>query len=133
MAARRHRRDDGKRLWSYVREPAYDDVVIATPVVHDNLVFTSVGFHQGCDLIQLVPMARKSKSKRCSPTTRCKLATAAWFGGRPPVRPLGKPRLDLPGIQDRQVVWAERDKLGRGSVTCADGWLYCCGETASWP
>ena len=46
---------DGKRLWSYRREPAYDDVVIATPVFSDNHVFSTVGFAQGCDLIKLVP------------------------------------------------------------------------------
>ena len=46
---------DGKRLWSYRRANAYDDVVIATPVFQDNLVFATVGFQQGCDLIKLVP------------------------------------------------------------------------------
>src|SRR5262249_38684348 len=46
---------DGKRLWSYRRDPAYKDVVIATPVVHDSHIFSTVGFAQGCDLIKLVP------------------------------------------------------------------------------
>jgi hypothetical protein len=27
-----------------------------------------------------------------------------------------------------KIVWSERGKLGRGSVTFADGNLYCCGE-----
>jgi hypothetical protein len=46
---------DGKQLWAYRRDPVYNDVVICTPIVHDNHVFSSVGFKQGCDIIKLVP------------------------------------------------------------------------------
>jgi len=38
---------DGKLLWFYERNPAYGDVVIDTPVFHDNHVFATVGFSQG--------------------------------------------------------------------------------------
>ncbi len=27
-----------------------------------------------------------------------------------------------------QIVWAEKSKLGKGSITCADGSFYCYGE-----
>src|SRR5439155_12461291 len=44
---------DGAVVWSFDRKPAYADVVIATPVVHDGCVYASVGFGEGCDLIRL--------------------------------------------------------------------------------
>lgn len=43
---------DGKLLWNYERDRVYSDVVIPTPVYHDQQVYTSVG-SAGCDLIKL--------------------------------------------------------------------------------
>lgn len=43
---------DGQLLWNYQRDRPYSDVVIPTPVYHDQHVYTSVG-SAGCDLIKL--------------------------------------------------------------------------------
>ncbi|MEM6689385.1 MAG: PQQ-binding-like beta-propeller repeat protein, partial [Planctomycetota bacterium] len=43
---------DGTLLWNYERERPYPDVVIPTPVCHENYVYASVG-SAGCDLIEL--------------------------------------------------------------------------------
>ena len=45
---------DGKLLWAYQRQPAFEDVVVATPVVRGNLVYATVGFGEGCDLVKVV-------------------------------------------------------------------------------
>lgn len=47
---------DGKLLWNYEREQLYPDVVIPTPVYHDQYVYASVG-SAGCDLIKLTKQA----------------------------------------------------------------------------
>jgi outer membrane protein assembly factor BamB len=121
--------DDGRLLWSYRREPAYDDVVIATPIVHDNFVFTSVGFQQGCDLIKLVSdgksikvlkiMSNKSIQNRDGGMVLVDghvyghSENRGWF---------------CMELATGKIAWTERNKLGHGSVTAAGGRLYCCGE-----
>ncbi|HLW64204.1 MAG TPA: PQQ-binding-like beta-propeller repeat protein [Gemmataceae bacterium] len=120
---------DGRLLWRYQRDPAYDDVVIATPIVHDNQVFSSVGFQQGCDLIKLVPegsatkvekvLSNKSVQSRDGGVVRvgdhfyCYSENQGWVCHE---------------FKTGKLAWAERDKLGRGSLTYADGCLYCCSE-----
>ncbi|HEV3143271.1 MAG TPA: PQQ-binding-like beta-propeller repeat protein [Gemmataceae bacterium] len=120
---------DGKLLWRYLRDPAYDDVVIATPIFHDNYIFSSVGFTQGCDLIKLAPTGSEIKVEKVisdrSIQNRdggtvlvgdhlyCYSEDSGWVCHE---FKTGKP------------AWAERDKLGRGSLTYADGNLYCCSE-----
>ena len=39
---------DGKLLWKYAKKPAYSDVVIPTPVVHDEYVYATAGWGAGC-------------------------------------------------------------------------------------
>jgi len=120
---------DGKLLWSYRREPAYDDVVIATPVFHDSHVFATVGFGQGCDLIKLVPQGNEIKVEKI-------LSNKSMQNRDGGVVLVGE---HLYGHSESggwlcqefktgKIVWSERGKLGRGSVTFADGNLYCCGE-----
>lgn len=121
--------DDGKRLWFYQRMPAYDDVVISTPVFHDNYLFATVGFQQGCDLIKLnsangaiaVDKVFSNKSVENRDGGVVLVAghlyghseNAGWF---------------CQEFKTGKTVWSERTKLGRGSVTYADGNLYCCSE-----
>ena len=120
---------DGKLLWRYRREPAYDDVVIATPVVHDAHVFTTVGFGQGCDLIKLKSegaefqvekvYSNKNVQNRDGGVVRVgdylygHSEKGGWF---------------CQEFKTGKTAWSERERLGRGSLTFADGRLYCCGE-----
>jgi outer membrane protein assembly factor BamB len=120
---------DGKKLWSYRRDPAYGDVVIATPVFHDNYVFATVGFGQGCDLIKLNPQGDSIQVEKVlsNKTVENRDGGVVLVDGH------------LYGYSDNHgwfclefktgaPVWSERNKLGRGSVTYADGNLYCCAE-----
>ncbi|OWK37703.1 PQQ-binding-like beta-propeller repeat protein [Fimbriiglobus ruber] len=120
---------DGKRLWSYDRSPAYDDVVIATPVFHDNAVYSSVGFDQGCDLARLIVQGQSIAAEKVYSTK----VVQSRDGG------IVRVREHLYGYSEKggwicqefktgKIVWSEAEALGRGSLTLADGRLYCCAE-----
>lgn len=121
--------DNGKLLWSYKRQPEFDDVVIATPVFKDNMVYVSVGFGQGCDLIRLVPKntgivaekvyANKDVQSRDGGVVRVgdHLYGYSEKGG-----------WVCQEFKTGNVAWADMRVLGRGSVTLADGRLYCVAE-----
>lgn len=121
---------DGKLLWTYRRSPAYDDAVISMPVFQDNYVFASVGFGQGCDLLKLNPQGSETAVEKIYSNKAienrdggvvlvgghvygCSDNRAGWF---------------CQDFKTGKIIWSERGKLGRGSVTCADGKLYCCAE-----
>ncbi len=121
---------DGKLLWSYRREPGYEDAVIAMPVFRDNYLFSTVGFEQGCDLIKLLPQNGA-------------IAVEKLYSNKSIVNRDGGVILvdgHLYGHSDNRtgwfceefktgkLLWSEPRKLGRGSVTSADGRLYCCSE-----
>ncbi|MCE9534374.1 MAG: PQQ-like beta-propeller repeat protein [Planctomycetes bacterium] len=120
---------DGKKLWSYIRQPAYDDVVITTPIFSDNHVFSTVGFQQGCDLVKLVPQDGAIKAEKVFSNKNVEnrdggvvlvdghlyghSENKGWF---------------CQEFKTGKVVWSDRESLGRGSITYADGNLYCCSE-----
>lgn len=120
---------DGKLLWRYQRQSAYDDVVIATPVVKDNYIFATVGFGQGCDLIKLhgeasslsVEKIFSNKSVQNRDGGMVRLGDYLYGHSE------GKGWLCMEFTTGKQA-WMERSKLERGSVTAADGSLYCCSE-----
>lgn len=120
---------DGKRLWSYRREPAFDDVVITTPVYHDQHLYATVGFGQGCDLIKLTPQGGQITAEKVYSTK----SVANRDGGMVLVEGYLYGYAENRGwvcqeFKTGKIVWAERNKLARGSVTYADGHLYCCAE-----
>jgi outer membrane protein assembly factor BamB len=120
---------DGKLLWSYHRDPAYDDVVIATPIVHDGFIFATVGFQQGCDLIKVSgengkfqidkQFSNRSIQNRNGGVVRvgdhlyCHSENKGWV---------------CVEFKTGKLAWSERDKLARGSLMYADGNLYCVAE-----
>src|SRR5262249_36391358 len=121
--------NDGKPLWRYLRDPAYDDVVIATPIFHDNHVFSTVGFQQGCDLIKLVPEGKDIKIEKIfsNPTIQNRDGGTVLVGDHLYCYSENQGWV-CHEFKTGKLAWSERDKLGRGSVTYADGRLYCCAE-----
>lgn len=120
---------DGKLLWRYRREPAYDDVVIAAPIVHKGLVFATVGFGQGCDLVKLIPDAKRVRAEKVFSNK----AIQNRDGGLVRVGDHLYGHSENRGwvcheLATGKALWSERGKLERGSITYADGRLYCCGE-----
>jgi outer membrane protein assembly factor BamB len=121
---------DGKKLWAYVRDPAYNDVVIATPIVHDNFVFSTVGFEQGCDLIKLVPQGREIKVELVFSNQQIQNREGGMVLVGEHLYGYAEERgWVCREFKTGKEVWEEKRKLGHGSITCADGRLYCCSET----
>lgn len=121
--------DDGRLLWNYRRESAYDDVVIATPVIMDNMILATVGFGQGCDLIKVTSSNSVFKVDRI-------LSDKSLQNRDGGVVIVGKHLFGhsenrgwvCKEMSTGKELWAERNKLGRGSVSAAGGRLYCLSE-----
>jgi outer membrane protein assembly factor BamB len=123
---------DGKLLWYYKREEPYGDIVAPTPVVKGDLVFITAAPSGGRDLIKVTRSGDKFSAAKvyadkeienhhggvllvgdnlygCSGERRTK-----WF---------------CQEFKSGKLLWEEDGrKLGKGSLTCADGCLYCVGE-----
>jgi outer membrane protein assembly factor BamB len=54
--------EDGSVLWEYRRDSDYPDVVCATPIVHGDYVYVSVGYGGGCDLLKIEKSGDKFKA-----------------------------------------------------------------------
>ena len=122
---------DGKLLWR-LADLKRAIAVIPTPVVADNLVFFTSGYGAGCEIIKLEAAADgtvKATAEYRSP------AIANHHGG---IIRIGD---HLYGHTDRNgrwfcyefkkggedMVW-DTGALDKGSLTVADGMLYCYGE-----
>jgi outer membrane protein assembly factor BamB len=116
--------NDGKLLWQ--SEWPGKTAVIPTPIYHDGHVFVTSGYGVGCKLVKVgdgntaedVYFNRNMKNHH---------------GG---VLRVGE---HLYGYSDQvgwtcmdfktgDIVWSEKNALGKGCVTCADGMLYCVDE-----
>lgn len=120
---------DGSRLWQYHRASAYDDVVIATPIVKDNHVLATVGFGQGCDLIKVTAkngsfMAEKIISDK---SLQSRDGGVALLGTHLYGYSEGRGWV-CKEMLTGQELWTEKRKLGRGSVSASKDRLYCLSE-----
>jgi len=123
---------DGELLWNYKRDRPYSDVVIPTPIYHDQHVYASVG-SAGCDLIKLVKRDEQSFD-----------VTQIYFS-RNMKNELGGFVLHnghIYGSSSRrgwvcqafgsgELEWYSKrvtDSLGEGSIAYADGHLYLYAE-----
>jgi outer membrane protein assembly factor BamB len=118
--------EDGHLLWSHKRQGS--TAVIPTPVVSDHFVFTTSGYGVGCNLVSLSAEGDVIKADEVYKNKNM----VNHHGG---VVLLGD---HLYGYSDGKgwvcqdfktgtIVWAEK-KLGKGSLTYADGHLYCLSE-----
>jgi outer membrane protein assembly factor BamB len=121
---------DGNLLWYYAH-PKYKIAVIPTPIVHDDYVYAAVGYGAGDVLLKLSPEAKGVKAEQIySPeamnTMDNKHEGVVLIGDY------------VYGWSDRggwtcqelktgKTMWQSK-KLGRGSITAADGMLYCYSE-----
>lgn len=120
---------DGSLLWNHRRQPAYGTEVVNSPIIRGSYVFTTVGAGQGCELIQI---QRVGDDFQASPVYGNKNMTnhhgnVALFGEHIFGFSEGKGWMCL-NFQTGEIVWKERAKLPAGSLTCADGRIYCYSE-----
>ncbi len=127
---------DGKLLWHYKRAAAYNDVLIPTPIFHDNLVFITNGMGTargvGCDLVRLTATDGSIKATKVYANQNLEakmgqvvLVNGHVYGWSASRRVPGWVCLDF---KTGKPAWNEAEALGPGSVIAADGNLYCYGE-----
>jgi outer membrane protein assembly factor BamB len=125
--------DDGRLLWQSPR--SNDDLVIRTPIFHDNCVFAAEGLAgsssgAGSYLVQLTPEGTSIKADKLYGNKNMKnemggvvLADGYLYGYSD-----GKGWICQEFKKNKgDITWSSK-KLGKGSLTCADGCLYCFTE-----
>jgi outer membrane protein assembly factor BamB len=119
---------DGRLLWRYRRD-GYRTAVVPTPIFHDNYVYVTAGYGAGCDLIKLTPSKGGIKVER----VYANKVMVNHHGGVVLLDGYVYGYSDGKGwvCQDFKTgksVWEEKGKFGKGSLTYADGHLYCYSE-----
>jgi outer membrane protein assembly factor BamB len=118
---------DGRLLWRVAH--AARTAAIPTPIVSDNYVFSTSGYGAGCILIRLTPDGDGITAEQ----VYANKAMTNHHGGVVKVGDYIYGYSDGGGwtcleFKTGNVVWKENRKLGKGSITAADGRLYCYSE-----
>jgi outer membrane protein assembly factor BamB len=118
---------DGQLLWQVARPGK--TAVITTPVYADGLVFVTSGYGVGCDLVKLAADGAQIKAAMAYSQNH---DIENQHGGVLKVGDYLYGHSDKLGwvcqeFKTGKKMWGEK-KLGKGSVTCADGHLYCYSE-----
>lgn len=117
---------DGRELWSYDRV-ANRTANVATPIFRDDHVFFSSGYGTGAGLVKLTPRGSTVRAEEVYFTSRmqnhhCSSVLVGdylyGFGGR---------ALICMDFKTGEEAWRDRS-VGKGSLVCADGYLYCLSE-----
>src|SRR5207245_7424654 len=117
--------DDGRLLWHYL-QPAYRVAVIPTPIFHNDFVFVTAGYGAGCDLLHLVLTgAKDTKAEKVYANKNI----VNHHGGVVLVGEYLYGYSDGKGwvcqeFKTGAAKWQDKEKLGKGSLVCADGHLY---------
>jgi outer membrane protein assembly factor BamB len=118
--------DDGRLLWRYRR--AHGTAAVPTPVVRGDYVYATSGYGAGSHLVHVVPKGGKFEAKEVYHNG----TMVNHHGGVLLVGDCIYGYSDSKGwvcqeFMTGKALWASQ-KLGKGSVTYADGRLYCYTE-----
>jgi outer membrane protein assembly factor BamB len=118
---------DGTVLWRFPRSSRV--AAIPTPVCFDNFVYVTSGYGTGCALLKLTADGGKFKADEVYANKNMvnHHGGVARVGGHIYGFSDGKGWV-CQDVKTGAIVWQERNKLGKGSLTCADGHLYCYSE-----
>ena len=119
---------DGKLLWSHRRKPAYGTEVINTPLIKDNLIFTTVASgNGGCELVKIEKDGDAFKAAPVYSNQNLSnhhgnvvLVGDHNFGN-------SQGTWVYQDFKTGEVVWSER-KFPAGALTYADGRFYLFAE-----
>jgi outer membrane protein assembly factor BamB len=121
---------DGRLLW-YYRHPKYRTAVIPTPIVHDNYVYAAVGYGAGDVLLKLTPQADGTQAEQIYNERAMNVMDNKHEGvvlvGDYVYGWSDKGGWTCQEFKSGKLMWPSK-KLGRGSITSADGMLYCYSE-----
>lgn len=120
---------DGGVLWNHRRQPAYGTEVVNSPIIQGSFVYATVGAGQGCDLLRI---QREGDAFQATPVYANKNMTnhhgnVALIGEHIFGFSEGKGWM-CQAFQTGEIVWKERAKLPAGSMTSAEGRIYCYSE-----
>ena len=118
---------DGRFLWKSDIPAAW--IMVATPIFAERSVFVTTGYGRGCGLVQLQARDDKIQAKEIYRNKVMKnhhggvvLVGGHLYGHSDPNGWVCQE------FATGKQVWLQREELGKGSVTCADGHLYCYSE-----
>ena len=124
---------DGKLLWRYPGQ-GFRTAMIPTPIVRGDFVYFTAGYGVGCDLLHLTHQdgtfkvesvydraARRNMENKHEAVVLVGDQLYGWTDG------IDRGSWICQEFKTGQVVWQSKE-LGRGSVTYADGHLYCYTE-----
>src|SRR5262249_19519376 len=120
---------DGRVMWS--TDQNAHGISVSTPVFHDNCVYTTTGYGNGCGLTRVTGDTTRQRGEKVYDTK----ASRVMFNHHGGVVLLGDyiygysggPGWVCQDFKTGKQGWASK-KLGKGSVTCAGGMLYCYAE-----
>jgi outer membrane protein assembly factor BamB len=124
---------DGRLLWQGAR--SNDDLVIRTPIFHADAVFAPEGLAgsssgAGSCLVQLTPEGKTIKAVKVYANKNMKneMGGVVLVGEQLYGYSDGKGWICQEFKKNKgEILWSSK-RLGKGSVTCADGCLYCFTE-----
>ncbi len=123
---------DGSVLWEYKRPEPFGDIVAPTPVVSGDLVFITAAPSGGLDLLKLTADGGKFKAEAIVSDNKIEnhhggvvLVDGFVYGCSGEARS----KWFCMDFKSGDVKWSVMDrKVGKGSVTYADGRFYCLGD-----
>jgi outer membrane protein assembly factor BamB len=117
---------NGELLWKY-NKVSNRTANIATPIYHNGHVFLSSDYGTGCALLRLVPAGAGLKAEEVyfNRDMRNHYSTSVLVGDY--LYGFSSAILTAMKFQTGEVAWRDRS-VGKGSVTYADGHLYCLSE-----
>jgi outer membrane protein assembly factor BamB len=122
--------DNGRVLWHYER-PQFRTAVIPTAIEHADYIYSTAGYNAGCDLIKLVSDGQRFTPQKIyhdkdigNKNGGVVLVGDCVYG----YSDYERGAWVCQEFKSGKVLWREAQKLGRGSLTYADGHLYCFTE-----
>jgi len=123
---------DGKLLWYYPR-PGYRTATVPTPIVRGDLVYATAGYGAGCDLLQITGKGNKFEAKELYD----KKAQKNMVNKHDGVVLVGDYVYGYTegmfwvcqSFKTGATKWDNR-VLEKGSLTYADGFLYCYADSS---
>jgi outer membrane protein assembly factor BamB len=120
---------DGKVLWK-VDDPKFATAVIPTPVVAGNKIFITAGYGFGCALIQVTPTGSGFKAETVFRNGVMENHHGGVIQMGEYVYGHSKRGWECVSLKDGELAWPRPvTKLAKGSITYADGYFYCYGES----
>jgi outer membrane protein assembly factor BamB len=119
----------GRVLWNWRRTPPFSTEVVNSPMIAGNLIYVTVGAGNGCHLLRVTRDGAQFKVEEvyASKNLSNHHGNLVLLGGH--VYGFADARgWTCQDLKSGEVVWAERQKMRSGSLTYADGHLYCYGE-----